>query len=130
MRKGLIIFLLFFLILPLSANCDSWTAEDTVRQTIFTAITCVDWLQTKEIADNPRFYETNKILGRDPSQGKINRYFILALTGHVLASWLMPSKMNIKGYIIHPRAIWQYLSIGVESGFVCHNYNIGVSLHW
>jgi len=38
-----------------------------------------DWIQTKEIARNPMFQEMNPVLGKNPSQDRVNLHFGAAL---------------------------------------------------
>ena len=108
----------------------SWTKEDTARQVAFTAVTCMDWLQTKEIARNPNYYETNKYLGKYPSQDRVNTYFATGIAAHAAISRLLPARVEVLGWEVRPRSVWQYLSIGYEAGFVHHNMNIGIKIGW
>ena len=115
---------------PITAIADEWTKEDTARQITFTLVTCVDWLQTKEIARNPKYREGNPFLGPNPSQKKVDTYIAGAIVGHALISYLLPTKAEVFSYKINPRAIWQYFWIGVEAGASFHNYNAGVRIRW
>lgn len=122
-----ILSILLLLAIPSLAH-DEWTKIDTVRQLTFTVVECIDWLQTKEIARNPNYYETNPYLGKHPSQKKVDTYFASCLIGHALVSYLLPAKVEIYGYKMSPRATWQYFWIGVEAGYTAHNYNIGIRI--
>lgn len=58
-------------ILPLSANGDDWSRP------AFLAVTAIDLAQTHDIRKQyPHLYEMNPILGKHPSAGQINTYFI------------------------------------------------------
>jgi len=127
MRK--IIFFAFWLLLVTPAIAgDKWTKEDTVRQIAFTVVEGMDWLQTKEIARNPKYYETNWYLGKYPSQNKVDKYFAICTLGHALVSYLLPVKTEVYGFKVYPRQAWQYFWIGLEAGCVSHNLNIGIRI--
>ena len=51
-----------------------------------------DWAQTREIADNNAYYETNNQLGRYPTSGEVNQYFIGSLLLHNVIGALLPDK--------------------------------------
>ena len=125
-----ILFILLFLVSPALAEDNKWTKADTARQLTFTAITGVDWLQTKEIARNPKYYETNPYLGKYPSQRKVDTYFAFCVSGHAIISYLLPTKMEIYECRINPREVWQYFWIGVEAGYVGHNYNVDIRIRF
>lgn len=61
----------------------STKAEMTNDESLLTATTAavaIDWLQTRQIAKNPdRWYETNPLLGRHPSVGRVNSHFLSGL---------------------------------------------------
>ena len=63
------------------AYADEWTTNDTYREITYQGLAAIDWLQTRNIAKNPNYYEQNPILGEYPSVGKVNAYF--AITGIV-----------------------------------------------
>lgn len=82
------------------------------------ALHVADWGQTLDIADHPeRFYERNPVLGRHPSRGEVNRWFLGTALLHPVVSYVLP-----KPY----REVWQYVTIGVEVGCVGSNARIGV----
>lgn len=115
----------------------TWTKADTVRQAAVVALQVADWHQTKRLAtertptvlvEKPdgssttyfsryRHEEWNPILGERPSRAKIDLYFVGSIVGNAAVSCLLPSNW---------RGAWQYISIGVEAGFVAHNIEIGV----
>jgi len=118
--KKLIILIL--LILPVAPVCaDEWTQKDTQYQVVFIALTAVDWLQTKEIARNPRFSETNPLLGGNPNQQKIDIYFASSILAHTAISYYLPRKY---------RRIWQVCWIGIEAGTSWHNVAAGVRIEF
>ena len=100
-----------------TVNIDRWEKQDTVLQATYTALHILDWAQTREIERNQAYHELNPILGRHPSEGRINTYFASTLLGHTLVSVLLP-----KPY----RTWWQCVTIGIEAGVTGSNYIIGV----
>ena len=114
--KRLIIILC---LLATPACADEWTQKDIQYQAVFVALTSVDWLQTKEISRNPKFYERNIILGGNPDQNKIDIYFTSCLLAHSAIAYYLPRKY---------RRIWQVCWIGMEVGTSCHNVAAGVRI--
>ena len=114
-----LIIILCLLSTPVCA--DEWTRTDTQYQGVFVALTAVDWLQTKEIASNPKFSETNLILGGNPDQNKVDVYFASCLLAHSAISYYLPKKY---------RRYWQCVFIAVEVGYVGHNVNAGVRIEF
>ena len=98
----------------------SWTWQDTTREIIYTGLHVTDWMQTRQ-GISGGMKELNPILGEHPSMGKIDTIVGLSLMGHILISGLLP-----KPY----RTILQYITIGIESGAVIHNYNGGVRIEF
>jgi len=110
---------LLYLMLNSSASmAASWGQNDSQRQWLYLTAHGLDWLQTRYIANhNEAYYETNPILGREPSQEKVDIYF---LSTALLHSWL--------AYSLRPqyRKWFQYSTIVMETGYVGHNINLGI----
>jgi len=122
MKKLLSILIVVFFLSVAPAYCgDEWTMEDTEFQVAVLAIKTIDWLQTKEIARNPDYYEINPILGKHPSQNEVDLYFACSAIGHTVVAYYLPKKY---------RRIWQYVFIGISTGLVCHNYNAGIRINF
>ncbi|OEU63371.1 MAG: hypothetical protein BA867_08695 [Desulfobacterales bacterium S5133MH16] len=119
--KSLLLF--FVIIFGLAEICyaDAWTKRDTAYQATFMALQVMDWLQTKEIARNPRHIELNPILGKYPSQTKVDLYFLSTTLLHTGVAYVLPQKY---------RRYWQYFFIGTQVGCVVRNYRLGVRLHF
>jgi len=129
------------LALPASTWAKDWTTADTMRQAAVTALFVVDWGQSRWIARNgfreftfrnpdtaakeeititaEAFHETNPILGRHPSVGRVNNYFAAMIVGHAAISYVLPPAW---------RQAWQYVYIGYELKTVTHNRSIGVRI--
>jgi len=117
--KRLISIILLVILCSVPAYADEWTQEDTAWQATTLLIMGADWLQTKEIARNPEYYETNPLLGRNPGQNEIDTYFLGCAVVHSAIAYYLPKKY---------RRYWQCVWIGVEAGCVGHNINAGIQL--
>lgn len=77
-----------------------------------------DWMQTITIARNPdTWHETNPILGQHPSAAQVNAYFVACGLLHVAITKALPADYA---------AVWQFVTISVEAGFVTHNRSLGI----
>lgn len=66
-------------------------------------------------------HETNPLLGRDPSQRKINRYFALGALAHAAVSY------SLSG---HTRTAWQASSLVLEVAVIGRNKRLGLSVRF
>ena len=117
-------------LLCFSFNCfaDEWSKADSYREATYLTFLAVDWAQTCNISrnyapcvngSNPyHCSEQNSYLGDHPTLGAVNRYFLVTATLHAGVSYLLPEKY---------RAPFQYVTIGVEGGYVAYNFSIGIS---
>jgi len=97
-----------------------WTPADTKREAIWLGIHAVDWGQTRYIAEHPdKFSERNFILGKHPSVGQVNTYFVLTSALHY---WLM-RRMEPE-----TRKMLQWVTIGIGTSNVANNYHLGVRI--
>jgi hypothetical protein len=102
----------------------TWTTMDTSLEVVYGAFHVMDWSQTLHFVRNPeRYYERNNILGRYPSEGRVNSYFALTLAGHAAVAYVLPKPW---------RTIWQSVWIGIEANQVNRNreLGVGISLHF
>lgn len=113
--------LLILIIALIPSVSFAWSEEDTQRQLTYTTLHVIDWGQTLDIAESEEYYETNPILGRNPTRGEVNRYFLLTGLAHYGISRMLPPKH---------RKWWQRATIAVESGIVSHNIMIGVNIQF
>ena len=89
---------------------------------VYFAAEAADCSTTLDIKNHPGFIEENPLLGYNPSDGKIIGY----CAGAALIHSAITYELVDQGV---PRAIvnvWEYVSIGVESGFAIHNYSLGL----
>ena len=114
-----------------SMDC-RWEAIDYTLQASTVGLLLFDWMQTRRFTKGGRpsiirtdrtwrfeggatTTETNPLLGRYPSKGRLAAYFLSCMVGHTAVSMLLP-----KPY----RPIWQGVWIGLESGYVAHNMHV------
>ena len=116
-----LIIIILFLSLSYPVHADQWTSKDTAYQSAFLLINAVDYLQTKEIIRNPKFYERNLILGRNPSHNAVDAYFAGSALAHTAIAYILPERY---------RRVWQYVFIGLQAGCVAHNFNAGVRIRF
>jgi len=55
---------------------DPWPVEDKVLEGVFILAVAIDWKQTSDIGNHPELHERNRLMGRHPSHGAINTYFV------------------------------------------------------
>jgi len=80
-----------------------------------------DWSQTRQIPDRTGIYETNFILGENPSKSDIDNYFAAAIALNTILHRTLPKK-----YLPY----YQAGLIAVEVGAVANNYNIGLNVRF
>ena len=96
MKKLILIFLLTFT----SASAidlqkyykEDLTEVDKANIVLFNVLQGIDMLQTLEIANNDKYYETNKILGKHPSEAEVVTYFIARGLIHYQATRMIPQR--------------------------------------
>lgn len=125
---GMFALMILALITMVLSSCAHvpYTKQEIALEVAWQGLHVVDWLQTEEIAKNPNFYETNKIMGRSPSRGKVNTHMALFAVGHLAVSYLLPSKFTVMGWKLYPRKYWQWTSVIAKGYYVGKNYRIGV----
>ena len=96
MKKLILVFLLTFT----SASAidlqkyykEDLTEIDKANIVLFNVLQGIDMLQTLEIANNDKYYETNKILGKHPSEAEVVTYFIARGLVHYQATRMIPQR--------------------------------------
>ena len=112
--------LLLCLFISSASYAGPWNAADTKREAVYLTLHTMDWAQTREIARNPdKWHETNPYLGNHPSVARVNRYFVAMGITHIVIAHILPANY---------RRAFQYVTIGVEAGYVVHNFSMGLSL--
>jgi hypothetical protein len=107
-------------LLSSTAQADDWTPSNTAWEAAFIAATIVDCGQTRDISRRPAYegyYEHNTIIGRNPSVGRIDKYFSAVLIGHFAVSYVLPKKY---------RETWQKYTTVSQVAIIAHNHYIGL----
>ena len=90
---------------------------------ISTGAILADWGTTLDITGryNEGYYENNRQLGRYPSRGKVNRYFVTRT--------LLNYKMG--QYMPEPFDTWSfYITTAVHGSAAVNNYDIGLRINF
>ena len=103
------------------ASRDPWTKQDTYWQIGVLVTQIIDWGQTREIAVNPKYYETNPILGKYPTLQEVDKYFIVCIAGNYLISKVLPNNWRRK---------WQAGSILNQIYYINNNYELGIKMNF
>lgn len=121
---------LFLFCAQAKAEWESWNDLDKALLTASTGLLALDWLQTRQIAENRHpgydfygnqhsgfnFYEKNPLLGAHPSLHKVNVYFGSAIgLNYFVADSLGKN-----------RAYWLAGVTALEFNIVRGNYKVGV----
>lgn len=88
---------------------------------LFNMIQAVDMFQTLEIANNDMYYETNKILGKHPSELQVITYFILRGFSHYEITKMIPEKY---------RPLWHGYGIFYNYNIVKDNHELGIRINF
>ena len=105
------------LLLPLTCNADvNW------YQVSANTLLAADWLQTRNIADNPAYCEKNNILGEYPSRKEVDTYFITSIVlVNAIGSYVLPEKYSDMFYLtvatIQGRTVLRNYQLGVKFKF-------------
>jgi hypothetical protein len=86
-KKVLVAVLMSFSTLSWADN-RTWTGEEKAWLGTAAAFTVADWATTRDLSRRYRegYYENNPILGKNPSTGRVDLYFVSAgLLGYVIA---------------------------------------------
>ena len=117
MKKIIYILMLFSLSITPAIGSE-WSKQDTYRELAWTAILALDYKQTLTIVNDPSKYEEyNPLLGKHPSQRKVEIYFASCAIIHPIISYYLPPQY---------RKWWQYITIGVEAGAIGNSLRAGI----
>ncbi|MDA8138017.1 MAG: hypothetical protein M0036_05120 [Desulfobacteraceae bacterium] len=122
-------FVAAMLCITMLASCSGWSREEKIAECAYTALHIADWSQTREAASRPdAYHETNPLMGSYPSTSTVDIYMGSTLALHWVVTGLLPRRWRVPiiDADIHPRAMWQYISIGVEASYVANNISVGV----
>lgn len=109
---------------------NNWSIQDTILQSSLVTLLYIDCQQTKWISKTKGHKEANPFLGENPSNKKINLYFISYGILHTGVSYILPSVIRIKNQSFYLRTIWQSIYIGMELNATIYNYKAGVKFNF
>jgi hypothetical protein len=89
---------------------------------VYFAAASLDMLTTMDIKHHPEYEESNIFLGKHPSDAKILGWFVLTDLLHAGITYELVDNDVPKPII----KAWEYISIGVETGYAVHNYRLGL----
>lgn len=119
-RVILLLCFLFVILFSPRSHADDWSTGDTYREVTFQTLWVVDFGQTRNISEHTQqYYETNHYLGQHPTLGAVDRYFIVGAALHAGIAYVLPESL---------RAPFQYVTIGIETGYVAHNFHLGIGV--
>jgi hypothetical protein len=135
-KFSLCFFVLFFL-----SGCGhiqifrDWNKTDTALMATSLGLTFIDYRQTLDIVNHidDGYYEkyNSTILGKHPSRGRVNTWFLCsALTKTLIAGALPKSDKKGSWLDIFNRENWLVLNIGISSGLIYNNYEIGLEVNF
>ena len=118
-KKILAVTLVLFSTATLADN-RTWTGEEKAWLGTAAAFTVADWATTRNLTRryNEGYYENNPILGKHPSTGRVDLYFVTAgLLGYAIADNLDQNrKLFLQGWT------------AVEIFYVNRNLNLGLKM--
>jgi hypothetical protein len=118
--RGILIASAAFFLCSTASAIEPFSKDDFARQAAYTVVTVADWAQTRYIARHlDQFYETNPLLGREPSIGRVNNFFCASLALNAAVALALPARY---------RPVWQYGSIVYEFYLVRGNARIGIGM--
>jgi hypothetical protein len=105
-----------------TAKAEDWSTSTKILTMSAMALTVADWGQTRDIVkSNGRYVELNRILGPQPSMGKVNAYFVGMLVSQFLVAEFLPDPyktMVLSGVIgMELQAVGNNKSIGLKINF-------------
>lgn len=115
------------LLCAFQAQAEPWTETQQVLAATYLTMHAVDWAQTRNISRSDSggrhgkgYEEKNPVLGRKPSNGKTDAYFIITpLIGYFVLDALPQYRTGIL-------AVANVLEVGV----VAHNFRIGIKANF
>jgi len=113
--KILIILLSIFIF----TSCATRSKGDEIREATWLVLHAVDYKQTQYAMERPdEFEELNPLLGKHPSEGRLNTFAIVGGLFHILGT----------DYFEENRTLWQNITIGLKIVCVANNYYVGAKI--
>jgi hypothetical protein len=110
-----------YILIVLALFAGPVAAETNWHRVTANSLLFVDMLQTVEISRNDKFVETNKYLGKHPTEREVYEWFLLSIIGNNLVGELLPTKYSDIYYtsvsLEHLDAVDQNIQFGINIKF-------------
>lgn len=121
-RRWVTGFVLVALLFALPCSAEPLSAVELALEGAYFAVAAIDRAQTLQAVKDPeRYRECNPILGKHPSTGAINTFFLAGTIVHPLITYLLPVKY---------RPYWQWITLSVRAGVTAHNASLGLKVRF
>jgi len=108
-----------------------WTKQDVILEVIWEGINLIDIGTTLGVSNDPQHYEElNPVMGKHPNREMIWLYMGLSAVVHPAVTYFLPRKIDLWGYEIPARTIFQGLTIGFSGACIVNNFRIGLTLSY
>ena len=108
-----------------------WTNQDIILEVVWEGIHLLDIGTTLRVANDPQHYEEiNPAMGKHPNREVVWLYMGLGAVVHPAVTYFLPRKIDLWGYEIPARTIFQGLTIGFSGACVVNNFRIGLTLSY
>jgi len=108
--KILLILLILFPLNLTAQHFEPLSKQDIILESVFVGLTCIDWYQTKKFRSEGR-RETNKILGSEPSQERVDTLIFLGIVSHVAVAYFLSGEVRkfftVSFIFIEAEAVWK-----------------------
>jgi len=117
MKTIILSIVILVLIVTTSYAGEKWDKADKVLFGSFLVFDAIDYFQTKEICNNPKFEERwNPIIKKYGDKSVLPVFAIGAIGTYFIADWLKPDN----------RKIFLGIMSGLEINAAYHNYKVGI----
>ena len=107
-------------------SCEPWCApfwkSMPAEEYVYFVAASADMLTTLDIKHHPNLYETNVLLGEHPSDAKVIGFFVAGDLLHAAVTYGLVDNDAPKPLV----KAWEYITIGVETGYAAHNLSLGL----
>lgn len=111
----------------------NWNTTDTALLTTHLALTFIDYRTTSDMTKrlDEGYYEKygSVYIGKHPTQGKVNTFFLCTTLAKTLVAGLLPNNKD-SWFGIFGRESWLILNIGISGYAVYNNLEIGLEINF
>lgn len=129
-----IVFLL--ILIPTTASSAEWftdlSPQEVVLQSYWTAAAVIDWGTTLDITEryDEGYYEMNPFLGKRPSRGEVNTWFLIGIPVKWLVTWALPREAYFFDIKWYPRKTFQIIGASIQTAAVVNNFSVGLKINF